>query len=187
MLVLKLFSHDRQLKRVAHDRPMFWAASGHRNVWGAEAMNQFTVMLISKSIGRTAFKPLMNKECTCKRCQVCAIHFFDILKFRYFISTVNLLDPKDFTIQWKIGYMLFCWAGFKLSWTEGSNLFKECFWSLALWTDGNSKGGNCFPSLSAIAQVYDLGQMTCSHISCFHLLFSKHLRRHLFYMRQWFW
>lgn len=58
-------------------------------------MNQFTVMLISKSIGRTGLKLLMNKDQTCQRCQVCAIHFSGTLKFRHFMSTVNLLDPKD--------------------------------------------------------------------------------------------
>lgn len=51
----------------------------------------------------------------CRRCQVYAIYFSGILKFRYLISTVNLLDAQYSIMQWKLGYLLVLLGEFKLS------------------------------------------------------------------------
>lgn len=115
---------------------------------------------------------------------LCYPFFWHLEVQTYFISNVNLLDPEDSIIQWKLGHMLFHWAG--SSWVKQrcQSLLQEHVWNLALWTDGNSEWGNYgFLPWSAIGMLCDLGQITCSHVSCFHLLFSKHLRMQMFYIR----
>lgn len=93
-------------------------------------MNQFTVMIILKSIRRTALKSLMNKECMYKRCQVRAIHFSDILKFRYFhYESVRSKGPY-YSVE--IGICVVLLRSFKFKLNRVAKSIKKYVWSLAL-------------------------------------------------------